>query len=200
MSMADVMPLRDSKGILWQRGKRTRSSEGELADRLAERHSLKVRFLTGSERVHRQPARKAQWIAWSDAEGERLPDEHHLALRLAPEICREAAEAYGDHTIDSHRSVAGVVALAKCDPRLVVSDWPCHPEIEAAVSGWLDDHCTLDPSAWTARAELLASFVGWERFDADDLSAVLAAHGITYRRKANSHGFDGVLLKDDDGE
>ena len=50
-------------------------------------------------------------------------------------------------------------------------------------------------SASTPRADLLASFVGWERVDADDLSAALAAHGVTYRRKANSHGFDGVLLR-----
>ena len=199
MSMADVMPLRDSKGILWQRGKRTRPSEGELADRFAERHGGEVRYLAGRDRVsQRQPARKPQWIAWNGEEW--LPDSQNLALHLARGVCHEAAEAYADPAIDSHRSVAGVLALAKCDPRLVAEDWPRDPFIGAAVASWIADHAILDPNAWTPRADLLASFVGWERFDADDLSAALAAHGITYRRKANSHGFDGVLLKDDHGE
>jgi hypothetical protein len=53
--MNNVMPLRDSKGILWQRGKRQRPSEGELAHRLAERHSNAVRFLTGRELVAWRP-------------------------------------------------------------------------------------------------------------------------------------------------
>jgi len=64
--MNNVMPLRDHKGILWQRGKRQRPSEGELADRLAEPHSNAVRFLTGRERIHRRPALKAQWIYCGD--------------------------------------------------------------------------------------------------------------------------------------
>ena len=112
MSMADVMPLRDSKGILWQRGKRTRPSEGELADRFAERHGGEVRYLAGRDRVsQRQPARKPQWIAWNGEEW--LPGSQNIALHLARGVCQEAAEAYGDPAIDSHRSVAGTLALAE---------------------------------------------------------------------------------------
>jgi hypothetical protein len=194
------MPLRDSKGSLWRAasggGNKRRPSEGELADQLAERHSREVRFLTAAERVYRQPARKAQWIVWNGEEW--LPDSQSLALHLARGICQEAAEAYGDPAIDSHRSVAGVVALAKCDPRLVVSDWPCHPDIEEAVDAWLADHCIFSPDAWTPRADLLASFVGWEKFDADDLGIAFDARGLTYRRKGNTHGFDGVRLRGGD--
>jgi hypothetical protein len=130
---------------------------------------------------------------WNDVEW--LPDALNVAQRLAREVCREAAEECDEPTIDSNRVVSSVLSLAKCDARLVVSDWPCHPEIEAAVSAWLYDHCTLDPNAWTPRADILASFVGWDRFDAGDLIAALGVHGIDYRRKGNIHGFDGVRLK-----
>lgn len=196
--MTNVMPLRDSQGILWERGKRTRPSEGELADRFAERHSKEVHYLAGRERVRSLPARKAQWICWAGEEW--LPDAQNLALHLAREICRAAAEAYGDPAIDSHRSVAGVLALAKCNPGLAVDDWPCHPDLEAAVDEWISDHCILDPDAWTPRPAMLASTTGWERFDAYELASALAARGITYRRKGNIHGFDGARLKDGDDE
>ena len=72
------------------------------------------------------------------------------------------------------------------------------PTLRPAVDGWINDHCSLDPEAWTRRADLLASFIGWERFDADDLTSAWAARGITYRRKANVHGFDGVKLREAD--
>ena len=197
MSMADVMPLRDSKGILWQRGKRHRPSEGELADTFAERHGREVRFLTGAERdrVQRQLARRAGWIVWSDADSEWSVDSLNVAQRLAREICRAASEQCDDPALDSARTVASVLSLAKCDPRLVVSDWPCHPDVEAAVDSWLADHCAFSADTWTPRADLLATFVGWEQFDADDLSNVFASRGLTYRRKGNTHGFDGVRLK-----
>jgi hypothetical protein len=201
MSLSEAFPLRDSRGDLWRMAKanRRRPSEGQLADLFVERHCREVRFLTGApaDRAHRQPARKAQWAVWSDADGEWLPDALNLAQRLAREICREAAETCDDPAVDSNRVVRGVLSLAKCDPRLVASDWPCDPHIEAAVAEWVSDHVILDPNAWTPRADLLASFVGWEQFDADDLTAALEAHGITYRRKANSHGFDGMRIKDD---
>jgi hypothetical protein len=45
---------------------------------------------------------------------------------------------------------------------------------------------------------LLASFIGWERFDPGDLVVALEAHGVTYRRNGNVHGFDGVELRGDD--
>jgi hypothetical protein len=136
--------------------------------------------------------------AWSSDGCEWLPDSQNLALHLAREICREAAEAYGDPAIDSHRSVAGVLALAKCDPRLVAEDWPCDPFIEAAVSEWLSDHCVLDPDAWTPRADLLATFVNWQDFDREDLAAALEVRGVSYVRRGNIHGFCGIRLKDDD--
>ena len=53
------------------------------------------------------------------------------------------------------------------------------------------------------RAYTLADFVhfkpklGWERFEADELSEVLKARGIIYRRRGNVHGFDGLRLKDE---
>jgi hypothetical protein len=194
--MNNVMPLRDHKGILWERGKRQRPSEGELADRLAERHSNAVRFMTGRERIHRRPALKAQWIYWAGQEW--LFDEANLALRLARQICKEAAAERDEPAIDSARSVSGVLSLAKCDPRLVVADWPPHPAIESAVYGWLADKCELDAAAWIPRADLLATFTGWERFYPGDLMAALEAHGVTYRRKGNVHGFDGVELRGDD--
>lgn len=197
--MHNAFPVRSQDGTLWspsQRAKqrRSRPSEGQLADCFAERHSGEVRFLAAGERIHRQPARKAGWIAWDGEEW--LPDTLNVAQRLARDICREAAEICGDPAVDSNRFVFGVSGLAKC-PRLVASDWPCHPDIEAAVDGWINDHCVLDPEAWTRRADLLASFICWERFDADDLTSAWAARGITYRRKANVHGFDGVKLRED---
>jgi hypothetical protein len=198
--MSNVLQMRDSKGILWERGKSTRPSEGELADRFAERHSREVRFLAAAGRVHGQRARKAGWIRWSGADGESLADTANLALHLARGICREAASAFGDPAIDSHRSAAGVVALAKCDPRIACADWPCDPQIEAAVDAWISDRCILAAEEWTPRADLLASFPNWQQFDPDDLTAALDARGISYRRKANTHGFDGVRLKGDDDE
>jgi hypothetical protein len=195
--MAEVFPLRDSRGDLWRAasdgGNKRRLSEGDLADTLAERHCREVRFLTAAERVRRQPARKAQWIVWNGEEW--LPDAKNVAQRLAREICREAAETCDDPAVDSNRVVSGVLSLAKCDPSLVVSDWPCHPDIEEAVDDWLADHCVFSPEAWTPRSDLLASFVGWEKFDADDLSIAFDARGLTYRRKGNTSGFDGVSLR-----
>jgi hypothetical protein len=196
MGMAEVFPMRGHKGDLWRSASgsnKRRPSEGELADTLAERHGREVRFLTAAERVYRQPARRAQWIVWNGEEW--LPDTKNVAQRLAREICREAADTCDDPAIDSNRVVSGVLGLAKCDPRLVVSDWPCHPDVEAAVDGWLADRCVFSPEAWTPRADLLASFVGWERFDADDLSIAFDARGLTYRRKGNTPGFDGLHLK-----
>jgi hypothetical protein len=196
MGMAEVFPMRGHKGDLWRSASgsnKRRPSEGELADTLAERHSREVRFLTGADRVHRQPARKAQWIVWDSDEW--LPDTKNLAQRLAREICRAASEQCEDPALDSARTVASVLSLAKCDPRLVVSDWPCHPDVEAAVDRWFADHCAFSADTWTPRADLLATFAGWEQFDADDLSNVFASRGLTYRRKGNTHGFDGVRLK-----
>jgi hypothetical protein len=197
MGMAEVFPMRGHKGDLWRSassGKRTRPSEGELADRLANLHSKEVRFLAAAARAHGRPARKAGWISWNGDEW--LPDTQNLALHLAREICKEAAEAYGDPAIDSHRSVAGVLALAKCNPILAATDWPCDPFVEEAVAAWVNDHCVIDPNAWTRRSYLLASFVGWEQFDPDDVTSVLEDCGATYRRKGNTPGFDGVRLKD----
>ena len=156
-----MMPLRSHSGALWPAAKinRRRPSEGELADRLAENHNRRIRYAAW--------ARK--WIAWDGEEW--LFDEQNLALHLARGICRQAADAYGNPALDSHRSVAAVLGLAKCDPRLVANQWPCHPDIEAAVDEWISDHCVLDPEAWTPRTDLLASFIGWERFDADDLTS-----------------------------
>jgi hypothetical protein len=77
-----------------------------------------------------------------------------------------------------------VLGLAKADPRLVADAWPCHPDI--------------DPEAWTARAELLASFVGFERFDRDELSIALAERGIMRQRRRNIHGFCGIQLRGGD--
>jgi hypothetical protein len=91
-----------------------------------------------------------------------------------------------------------VLGLAKADPRLVADAWQCHPDIEAAVDGWIADHCEIDPEAWTARAELLASFVGFERFDRDELSIALAERGIMRQRRRNIHGFCGIQLRGGD--
>jgi hypothetical protein len=152
-----------------------------------------VRFLTAAERVHRHRVRKAQWIIWDGEEW--LPDTKNVAQRLAREICREVAEDCDDNGFDSARVVSAVLSLAKCDPRLVVSDWPCDPFIEDAVDAWLADHCVFSTEAWTPRADLLATFEGWQRFDADDLSIAFDARGLTYRRKGNTPGFDGVRLR-----
>lgn len=177
---------------------RRRPSEGELADRIAERHSGEVRFLTAAARVHRQPGRKAQWIVWDGEEW--LPDALNVAQRLAREICREAAEECDDQAVDSNRYVSGVLSLAKCDPRLAAGDWPCDPHIEAAVSEWIRDYCELDPEAWTRRSDLLDSFIGWDRFDPEDLTGAMEAHGISYRRKGNIPGFTGIRLRDGEDE
>jgi hypothetical protein len=92
------------------------------------------------------------------------------------------------------------LSLAKCDPRLIISDWPCHPDLEGAVDEWIDQRVELDPDAWTPRPAMLASTAGWERFDADELSKALEARGIRYRRKGNVHGFDGVRPWEGDDE
>jgi len=184
--MNNVFPMRTQKGDVWTAGEinRRRPSEGELADRFAEHYNRKVRFWAG----------KKKWIIW---DGDAWAwDRQNLALHLARSICKEAAEAYGDPAIDSHRSVAGVLALAKADPRLAVSNWSQHPDIEEAIAEWLDQRAELDPSAWTPRPELLASFAGWERFDPRELTEAWEARGITYRRKANVHGFSGVRVRE----
>jgi len=131
----DAFPMRDSKGDLWRAAKSnrpTRPSEGELADRFAERHSSRVRFLAAAPRDGSQQARKAQWVVWSAAGEEWLLDALNVAQRLAREICREAAEECNDPAIDGNRYVSGVLSLAKCDPRLAAGDWPLHPEVDAA--------------------------------------------------------------------
>ena len=46
---------------------------------------------------------------------------------------------------------------------------------------------------------MLASTSGWDDFDGQELSKALEARGITYRRKGNIHGFDGVRLRNGDG-
>jgi hypothetical protein len=204
MGMAEVFPLRDSNGDLWRAasdgGNKRRPSEGALADRFAARHSKQVRYLAGRERVRSLPARKPQWIAWHRDRCEWLLDNQHVALRLARAVCKEAAEQCDDHTLDSARSVNGLLSLAKADHRLIASDWPCDPEIEGAVDAWLTDHCVLDEDAWTKRSDLLATFVGWEDFDPEDLTAALEARGLSYRRAGNVPGFDGVRIRDEDDE
>jgi hypothetical protein len=184
VSLSNVLPMRDSRGILWQRGKRQRPSEGELADRLAERHSGEVRYATW----------KRKWIAWNGEEW--LADEMGFAQRLAPAICKEAAAEYDRPALDSARTVSGVLSLAKCDRRLVVDRWPCQPELERAVDEWLADHCELDAKAWTPRADLLASFPSRDQFDQDELLIALAERNIVRRRQGNAHGFDGVRIRE----
>jgi hypothetical protein len=190
MSLGNIRRLRESD--IWPSAKvnRRRPSEGELADTLAERHRRDVRFLTA--------ARNARWIVWDGEEW--LFDTTNVAQRRAREICPEAAAECDDPAVDSNRVGSGVLSLAKCDPRLVCADWPCDPHIEEAVAGWVSDHCILAAEEWTPRADLLASFVGWEQFCPDDLMSALEAHGITYRRKVNSHGFNGVRLKGGEGD
>jgi hypothetical protein len=72
------------------------------------------------------------------------------------------------------------------------------PDIEAAIDGWLADHCVMDPEAWTPRAALLASFICWDRSDAAELTSAWEVRG--YRRRRNVHGFCGVRLREDDDE
>jgi hypothetical protein len=67
-------------------------------------------------------------------------NEQEMFIRLKADMCDDPA-------VDSNRVVSGVLSLAKCDPRLVVSDWPCHPDIEAAVDGWIADYCVFSPDA-----------------------------------------------------
>jgi hypothetical protein len=204
MGLVEHFPLRDSEGNLWRQEAKTnrrrlseRPSEGSLADRLAERHSREIRFLAAADRdrMRRQPARRAAWIAWNGEEW--LPNDA-AAQRLAREICREAAEECDEPAIDSARVVSAVLSLAKCDLRLACADWPCDPQVEVAVDGWIADHCALDPNAWTRRSDLLTSFVGWEQFDPNEVASAWAARRITYRRKGNSPGFDGVRLRGDE--
>jgi hypothetical protein len=148
MGLAEVFPLRDSKGDLWQRAakvNRRRPSEGQLADLFVERHCREVRFVR---------TRPACWIAWN---GEKWTCNDIHALRLVCGICREASEDSGYPAIDSNRTVNAVLALAKFDPRILVSKWPCHPDLEAAVDAWIADRCVLDPKAWTSRPAMLAS-------------------------------------------
>ncbi len=185
--MNSTFPVRDHKGdLIWPVGKinRRRPSEGELAERLAERHRDELRYW---------PKQK-KWIVWTGEE--RVRDTQNLAMHLAHKLCREAAEAYGDHTLDSHRSVAGVLALSKSDPRLVVDGYPCHPELEAAVDDLVRDYYVIDPEAWTPRVQVLKTTTALERFDVDELSRALEARGIVYRRKGNVHGYEGIRLRE----
>jgi hypothetical protein len=201
MRLTNVMTLRDSKGDIWPAAKVNRPSEGALADRFASEHSHEVRFLAAAkrDRVQRQPARRAGWISW---DGEEWLPNDAAAHRLAREICREVAEACDDQGIDSARVVSAVLSLAKCDLRIFCSDWPPHPELEAAVSEWLSDHCVIDVGSWTPRPAIVASAAayGWDRFDADELSSALEARGVVYQRRKNVHGFWGLRLRDQDGE
>jgi hypothetical protein len=201
---AFAFPLRDGAGVLWRQQEdapnRRRPSEGELAERFASEHCRNVRFLAAAERnrAWRTPARRAQWISWDEGSQEWSPDTLNVAQLRARDICREAAEEFNDPALDSARTVAAVLNLAKCDRRIACSDWPEHPELGAALDGWLADRFTLDAEAWTPRSAMLAAMVGWKRFDAGELSEALAARGITYQRRGNVHGFCGVKLRGDD--
>jgi hypothetical protein len=189
MSMKEVFPMRDREGDLWRSAKvnRRRPSEGQLADLFVERHSREVRF---------DPSKPACWIFWN---GEKWKCSDIHAQRLVREICREASEESGDPRIESNRWINAVLAIAKFDPKILVSRWPCHPDLEAAVDGWISERCTLGATAWMSRPAMMASAApyGWDRFESDELTKALDGRGIMYRRKGNIHGFDGVTLRDD---
>jgi hypothetical protein len=197
MSMSSVLPFRDSRGDLWRgasKVNRRRPSEGQLADLFVERHCREVKFLEGHPRIQFYPARDDMWIGWN---GEKWTGNEITVRSIVRTICREASEECGDPRIDSSRAVNAVLSLAKFDPRIFVSDWPCHPDLEAAVDGWISERCVLDPTSWTPRPAMLATTAGWERFDGDELSEALKARGIIYRRRGNVHGFDRLRLKDE---
>jgi hypothetical protein len=186
MTMTDTYKLRDHKGILWERGKRQRPSEGELAERFAERYARQLRFYAGDE-THRKG-----WIVWDGEEW--LLDAQNLALHLSRGVCKEAADAYGDHSIDSHRSVAGVLALAKADPRLAVDSPPGHPDIEAATEEWLEAHCELDPEAWTSTDDIVADLPECLNWDDEDTEEVWAQYGIEPEQRDGVWGYRGVRV------
>lgn len=188
MGMAEVFPMRDSKGDLWQRSakvNRRRPSEGHLADLFVERHGREVRFMEGRPRIQFHPARDDMWIGW---DGEELAGNEIAVRSIVRAICREVSEECGDPRIDSNRWVNAVLALVKFDPRIWVADWPPHPDLEAAIDGWISERCTLDATAWMSRPAMMASAApyGWDRFESEELTKALTARSITGARATST--------------
>jgi hypothetical protein len=63
--------------------RRSRPSEGQLADEFVHRHHRELGYLAAAK------GRKAGWIVWRDRKWQ--VDRTHVALRLAREVCAEAA-------------------------------------------------------------------------------------------------------------
>ena len=184
MGMIEFFPLRASDGNLWRAAKsgsrRQSVSEGALADLFVDRHCREVKFLDG-------------WIGWN---GEKWTGNEITVRSIVRAICREAAEEHDDPRIDSSRGVNAILALVKYDPRIFVGRRPFHPDLEAAVDGWISDYCELDAAAWTMRSAMLPTTKVLERFEIEELNEALAARGITYRRRGHTHGYAGFKLRD----
>ncbi len=182
---------RAATGDLWPAPRaplssRSKPSEGQLADEFAQRHHRELGFISAAR------GRKAGWIVWLD--GQWQPDRLNVALRLAKEVWAEASSDYGDPSLDCYRAASGVLSLAKCDPRIAVSDWPCNPDILDAIEVWLAGPVELAPDGFLSLADPRKTLPQARKWDRAEANAALEACGITYRRKANVHGFDGVKL------
>lgn len=138
---SNTFPLRSRlDGTIFPPGKRSRPSEGQLAECFAAAHHRELGYLSAIR------GRKAGWIVWSD--GQWQPDRLNIALRLAREVCAEASADCGDPSLDAYRTAAAVLALAKCDPRIAVQDWPLNPDILDALETWLAGPVEANPDGF----------------------------------------------------
>jgi hypothetical protein len=184
--MINVTPLRAATGDLRPAPRaplssRARPSEGQLADEFAQRHHRELGFIWAAR------GRK-------ELDGHWQHDRLNVALRLVKEVWAEASSDYGDPSLVCYRAASGVLSLAKCDPRIAVSDWPCNPDILDAIEVWLAGPVELAPDGFLSLADPRKTLPQAREWDRADANAALEACGVTYRRKANVHGFDGVKL------
>lgn len=174
------LPVRSHDGTVWTPAKPAkptkpaRLSEGQIADRFVEAHHRRLGILVAG-----RGRRKAEWIIWTGEAWQA--DRLNVALRLAREVCRDAADECEEPQLDSLRTASAVLALAKADVRITVADWPPSPDIMDALDAWLAGPVELDPEGFISLASLrrtLPQACQWGRSEAN---AALEACGITYR-------------------
>jgi hypothetical protein len=187
---SNTFPLRSRlDGTIFPPGKRSKPSEGELAERLAAADHRELGYLSAAR------GRKAGWIIWSD--GEWQPDRLNTALRLAPQVCAEASVDCGDPSLDAYRTAAAVLALTECDPRIAVRGWPCNPDILDAIEAWLAGLVEADPEGFLSLADLRKTLPQAREWDCGEANAALEECGISFGRSGRKAGFAGVKLREE---
>lgn len=87
-----------------------------------------------------------------------------------------------------------------CPPSAVSAATAAYLEAEDALSAWIDDRCTRDPSAWTGSADLFASWKAWADVAGEFVGSAkrfaqnLETRGFIPQRTRNDRGFQGLSI------